>query len=113
MELTGKVIKLLDVQKFASKREMGKEIVKYSFVVETQGQYPKKVCFTVMGEERFQGMNIALDASVNVSFDAESREWNGRWFTELVAWRVTRLDGTMGTQQSSVAPPHSNDNGVF
>ena len=35
---------------------------------------------------------------VKVSFDAESREWNGKWFTHLNAWKVER-QGVQATQQ--------------
>lgn len=100
MEISGKIIKVLDTQRFVSQRN-GNEYVKNTFVVETQGNYPKRVAFSVMGEDKFTQMGIVVGGTYNVSFDVESREWQGKWFTECQAWRVQRIDGdaVQGEQQ--------------
>jgi hypothetical protein len=67
--------------------------VKNTFVGETQGQYPKNIAFAVMGEDKFAQMGIVVGGTYNVSFDVESREWKGKWFTEASAWRAQRIDG--------------------
>ena len=92
MEVTGKVIQILEPMRFISKKN-GNEYVRYTFVIETQGQYPKHVVFNVMGEDRFNQMGIRLGASYSVSFDIDSREWNGKWFVELTAWKAVCIDG--------------------
>lgn len=106
MEITGKLIKILDAQKFTSKRD-GSEIVKHAFVIETQGQYPKNICFSVIGDDKFAQMALAVGNTYNVSFDIESREWNGKWFTEASAWRALCVDGQQQaptTQQGQQSP---------
>lgn len=103
MEITGKVIKILDAQSFISQRT-GDTYVKNQFVIETQGQYPKKVAFTVMGEDKFKAMNIVVGGTYNVSFDVESREWKEKWFTEASAWKAVCLDGQ---QQAPVQQPQT------
>ena len=100
MEIQGKAIAILEPQRFVSKKN-GNEYVTTVFVIETQGQYPKKVAMKVMGEDKFKQMGIAMGGTYNVSFDVESREWQGKWFTECQAWRTQRLDGT---QQQAPAP---------
>ena len=45
-------------------------------------------------------MNFAEGADVQVSFDIDAREWNGKWFGELMAWRVQNVNG----QQQSAVP---------
>lgn len=92
LEITGKVIKILEKQKFVSSKN-GNEYVKNTFVLETSGQYPKKVAFSVLGDDKFTQMDIRVGSSYNVSFDVESREWQGRWFTDCAAWKVLSLDG--------------------
>lgn len=92
MDLQVKVLRILDAQRFVSQKN-GETYVKNIFVGETLGQYPKKVAFSVMGEERFKMMNIVVGGSYTVSFDVESREWNGKWFTDASAWRAQSLDG--------------------
>jgi len=34
---------------------------------------------------------MAIDDVVNVSFDIESREYNGRWYTSIRAWKVDKM----------------------
>ena len=103
MEIQITILKILETQKFVSKKD-GSEIVKNVFIGTTQGQYPKKIAFTVMGEDKFNGMGIVVDGTYTVSFDVESREWNGKWFTEASAWKAVRIDGAQGQQQA----PQSN-----
>ena len=113
MELVGKCIQVLDEQVYQSKRVGGGSVVKNGFVIDTGGQYAKRVCFVVFGREKFVGMGIEVGKNYGVSFDVESREWQGRWFTECLAWKVVCVDSstvgasscpseTMSSQSSSV-----------
>jgi hypothetical protein len=95
MEITGKVIQILPEQRFNGRNG---EVVKNTFVIETQGQYPKKIAFSVLGEERFKTMALAVGNTYNVSFDIESREWSGKWFTDVSAWRALCVDGQQQAQ---------------
>lgn len=101
MENNIKVVKILDAQRFTSSKT-GNEYVKNIFVGTTQGQYPKTIAFSVMGEDKFQKMGIIVGGMYDVSFDVESREWNGKYFTECNAWLVKRIDnGVVGNQQQA------------
>lgn len=104
MEITVKVTKILEAQSGVSQKT-GNGWFKISFVGETSGQYPKTVCFVVMGDERWKSMNIEVGKSYNVSFDVESREWNGKYFTDLQAWKVVCLDSAQGGQPQPAAAP--------
>lgn len=114
MELQVKVIKLLDAQSFVSQKN-GNTYVRHTFIGETSGQYPRKIAFTVMGDDRFNQMGIVVGGNYNVSFDVESREWQGRWFTEASAWRAQRIDGggaqvpQQSQQQQQEASPIPQD----
>lgn len=70
---------------------------KRNFVIETAGQYPKKVCMQLFGDKVNECPNVGEE--VKVSFDAESREWNGKWFTQLNAWKVERQGAQPAPQQ--------------
>lgn len=114
MEITVKIIQILNAQKFTSQRT-GNEYIKNTFVGETQGQYPKKIAFSVMGEEKFNQMGIVVGGTYSVSFDVESREWQGKWFTEANAWRAVNMEGGQAqapTQQpvQQVAQPQAPAN---
>ena len=102
MEIQVKIVNVLPVQTFTSSKT-GNSYSKYTLVGETAGQYPKKIAFTVMGEDKFNGMGIVVDGTYTVSFDVESREWNGKWFTEASAWKAVRIDGAQGQQRAPQA----------
>jgi len=87
MEISGKIIQKLPLQSGESKAS-GKPWQVQAYVLETQEQYPRKVCFELFGEQRIKDNPCELDELVTVSFDIESREFNGRWFTSIRAWKV-------------------------
>lgn len=114
MELTIKVTKILDPVSGVSSRN-GEQWVKNAFVGTTQGEYPKTICFTVMGKDRWEKMAIKVGESYSISFDVESREWNGKYFTDLQAWKAMNLNGGQNgqTQQPAAqAPTAAPANGV-
>ena len=111
MEIQVKIVNVLPVQTFTSSKT-GNSYAKYTFVGETAGQYPKKIAFTVMGEDKFNGMGIVVDGTYTVSFDVESREWQGKWFTEASAWKAVRIDGAQGQQQATASPVQETTSGA-
>lgn len=104
MELTGKVIKVLEPMSGTSAKS-GEKWVKNSFVLETGGQYPKRTVFTVFGEDKWQKMGIVVGGDFRVMFDIDAHEWNGRWFNEVSAWAATRLDATQKAEGSASPAP--------
>ena len=87
MELIGKIALLLPLVTGQGKNG---EWRKQEFVIEVaEGQFPKKVCMSLWGEKIDQA-NLVTGETAKVSFDLESREYNGRWFTEAKAWRVEK-----------------------
>ena len=95
-----KVEKILDKQTFTSSKT-GNVYEKFCFVGKTQAQFPKTVAFTVMGAEKFEKLCIVVGKTYNVSFDVESREWNGKYFTDITAWKAVCIDGETGTQANA------------
>lgn len=106
MEINVKVIKILAPQAFTSSKD-GSSVVKTTFIGETSGQYPKKIAFSVLGEEKFKRMAIVVGSNYAVSFDVESREWKDKWFTEASAWRAMCIDGAQQTQQGNAPTPQA------
>ena len=86
MELSGKIVQILEKQTGAGKNGTWE---KQEFILETQGQYPKKVCFNSWGAKIAQ-FNIQNGEFINIGVDLESREYNGRWYTDVRAWKVER-----------------------
>ena len=109
MEISGKIIELLEVK---SGQSANGEWRKQEYVLETEAQYPKKVCFMAWGDKIDQ-FDIEKDEYLTVSIDLESREYNGRWYTDVKAWKVSRggadPDYSQSFQsQNRYEPPISN-----
>ncbi|MCQ2345476.1 MAG: DUF3127 domain-containing protein [Paludibacteraceae bacterium] len=98
MDIVGKIIQVLPLQEGTSSKT-GNGWKVQSYVLETQEQYPRKVCFEVFGEERIKNNPCNVDDLVTVSFDLESREFNGRWYTSVRAWRIQQ-----GVQEVAQTP---------
>ena len=89
MELTGKVIAVLEPRGGVSKTGNAWKVQEY--VIETHEQYPRKMCFDVFGEDKINQFNIQAGEELTVSFDIDAREWQGRWFNSIRAWKVERV----------------------
>ncbi len=69
---------------------------KREFILETQEQYPKKICIVQWGDE-IDAVNLKQGEQITASIDVQSREYNGRWYTDVKAWKVERQAGN-GTE---------------
>lgn len=99
MEITGKIIVACEPRGGVSQRT-GNNWKMQEFVLETMEQYPRKCMFNVFGEDKLREMNIQVGEVLTVSFDIDAREYNGRWYNDIRAWRVVRG----ATQTAPVAP---------
>ena len=84
MQLTAKLTQILPLQTGSGKNGQWK---KQDIIVETDGQYPKKVCISIWGD-KINESQLQVGAMLNISFDVESREYNGRWYTDVKAWKI-------------------------
>ena len=100
MTIEGKIIQVLPLQGGVSKTS-GKEWALQAYVLETLENYPKKVHFEVFGDDRIKANPCGVDDIVSVDFDIESREFNGRWYTSIRAWRIVKQDATQAAPQEA------------
>ena len=96
MEVSGKIIEMLTVK---SGQSANGEWRKQEYILETETQYPKKICFMVWGD-KIDDFNIQQGENLEVSIDLESREYNGRWYTDIKAWKVSRHGSDADHSQS-------------
>lgn len=90
MEITGKIIAVLEARGGTSART-GSPWKMQDYVLETiNEQYPRRICFNVFGEDKITSMNIQLNEILTVYFDINAREYQGRWFNDVRAWKVDR-----------------------
>lgn len=90
MELAGKVIAVLEARGGVSKTT-GNPWKMQDYVIETHEQFPRKMAFTVFGEDKINQFNIQMGEEINVFFDINGREYNGRWYNDIRAWRIDRV----------------------
>lgn len=95
MELQGKVIAVLPERSGVSVRGEWKS---QTYVIETQEQYPKKMAFDVFGADRIANFGIQLGEVIDVSFDIDAHEYQGRWFNSIRAWNVTTVSQQAAAQ---------------
>ncbi|MBX2961671.1 MAG: DUF3127 domain-containing protein [Cyclobacteriaceae bacterium] len=98
MEITGTVVSLLPLQTGQGKNGTWK---KQEFILETPGQYPKKVCLSLWGDKVDEN-RLSEGDRITASINIESREYNGRWYTDVRAWKVQK---SMQEQREMAPPP--------
>lgn len=100
MKIHGKVIANLGVQTGTSKA--GNEWSKATLIIETFGQYPKKVVLDNMrNADKFAAIAVGTEGTFQI--EVESREFNGKWFTAVNCW-----GWTIPYEQNATQPPHES-----
>ena len=106
LEITGKVSEVLPRESGTGKN--GNEWVKQSFVIETEGQYPKKVCFTAWRDLVDKVNTLQPGTEVKVSFDVESRSFNGKWYSDIKAWKIESKNAVSQERQQTYSSQPSS-----
>ena len=106
MEITGKIIAVLPERGGVSQRT-GTEWKVQEYVLETMEQYPKKMCFDVFGADKIANFAIKVGDNLTVSFDVDAREYQGRWYNSIRAWKVERVaeQPVAAPQEQAAAAP--------
>lgn len=101
MELTGRIIQILPESSGNSARGNWS---RQDFIIETQEQFPRKVCVSNWNNKvdlNAMGVGTVVTASINI----ESREYNGKWYTDVRVWRMVVAGEGQPQQQDSFMPP--------
>lgn len=91
MDIIGKAIAALQVKSGVSQRT-GEQWQSREYVIETQEQYPKRICFEVFGTDKLNEFNIRNNDLIKVHFDINAREYNGKWYNSIRAWKVEHVN---------------------
>lgn len=109
LELEGRIARKLNVQTGTSARGAWS---KQEFIFEYQeGNFPAQVCMNVWGEDKVRELEkYQVGDKVKVSFNLSAREYNGRWYNDVRAWRIEPAGTTPAVPAvppAPVAPPPS------
>lgn len=104
MEIAGKIILLLPPVTGEGKNGPWK---KQDYILEMPGQYPKKVSFNFWGS-KVDEFNLQVNDEVKVQVDIESREYNGKWYTDVKAWKAEKVSAGSSSAAPSSSPSYSS-----
>jgi fructose-1,6-bisphosphatase len=114
MQVKGTLLQILKMETGVSKA--GKEWKKQDFVIETNEQFPKKVCFTLFGDKISLIDSIAEGSELEVYFSLESRDFNGKWYHNINAWKIEKAGAVNAAgnypqafQAGEIPPPEQSD----
>jgi len=104
MEVSGKIIAKLPLQEGVAKSS-GRNWKKQEYVLETHDSFPRKVKFDFFGD-RVDQYPLEIGDEVTISFDIESREFNGRWYTDIRGWKADKEAASApGMAPAAAVPP--------
>lgn len=111
MEIEGRIKQLLAEQGGEGKNGPWR---KQEFILETtKDKYPKQVCISTWGDVIDELKSYDVNSEVRAHIDVSSREYNGRWYTDVKAWRIDALQQAAPAQvapsQNSAPMPTSPD----
>ena len=100
--------KLISVEQPKTIKTKKGETQSTDFVIETTGDYPKKVCFNVWGD-KINLKNYAIGGMVKVHFDLNSRMWKDTWFTTANCYRLDAIGYNANKQPQEDVSPYAVD----
>lgn len=81
-EISGKLHKKFDIEQKSEKFKSRE------FVIETSGDYPQYIKFQITQDKCSLVDKFEEGSTIKVYFDLRGREWQGKYFTNLNAWRI-------------------------
>lgn len=93
LEIKGKITEVLEPQTGEGKNGQWR---KQEYILETHGEYPKSICFEMWNDSI---VPLELGQEVTASINIESREYNGRWYTNIKAWKIEAEQASPKIQQ--------------
>lgn len=101
MDIIGKIKLIREEQAFAS------GFTKREFVITSEDKYPQDISFELL-KEKGSLINGYNDGDrLKVFFEIRGREYNGKYYNSLVAWKLEKLsEGSGSSSHQSPAPPN-------
>jgi len=108
LAIKGKITNILNVESGVSKA--GKEWKKQGFVIDNGDQFNPNVCFSLFGDEKIAMLNnFTVGQEVEVSFNVSSREFNGKWYHNIDAWKISPANQSSNAPSQNAPVPEIED----
>lgn len=107
MEIVGKVVRLGNLTEGQSARGPWR---KQDLIIETEEQYPRTVCLSCWTNQIEEIQHFAPGQTIKAQIEISSREFNGKWYTDVRVWRFDPVGATApaaapAPQQMHQTPP--------
>lgn len=104
MEVEGKIIQFIGETTGVAKSS-GNPWKKREYVLETMGDgnFPRRIAFDLFGERADQ-YPLNVGDVIKLSFDIESREYQGKWYTNIRGWKCEPATASASQPAAAVAP---------
>ena len=103
LKLTGNIVAVLPVKSGTSAK--GQEWQVQEYVLQTDGEYPHHLCFSMFGADKIQQNDLHEGDNITVIFDVDAHEYNGRWFNSIRAWKIDKQTPAQSQPAKSVTKP--------
>lgn len=103
LKITGNLIARLKAEIGTSKS--GNDWKKQTFVIQTIDQYPKTIAFDVFGKYLDSMPKLKKDDLITVYLDINSREYNGKYYSNINAWKIELLKNKSSQPTIKETPP--------
>ena len=101
MEITGKVVRLGTLTEGQSARGPWR---KQELIIETEEQYPRTVCLICWTNQIDEIQQFAPGQTIKAQIDISSREFNGKWYTDVRVWRFDPVGATAAPAAAAAQP---------
>jgi hypothetical protein len=91
MEIIGKVVRLGALTEGTSARGPWR---KQELIIETEEQYPRTVCLICWTNQIDEIQKFAPGQTIKAQIEISSREFNGKWYTDVRVWRFDPVGAT-------------------
>ena len=102
MEIIGKVVRLGNLTEGQSARGPWR---KQELIIETEEQYPRTVCLICWTNQIDEIQKFAPGQTIKAQIEISSREFNGKWYTDVRVWRFDPVGATAAAPAAAPAQP--------
>ena len=110
MSVTGKLIEILEVEQGEGQ---SKPWIKQSIVLQQEGEYGKPVCIMFWGAKVDIIDTLSIGDTLTIAVNIESREYNGRWYTDIKAWKVVNQTKSDTPEAQDIEPTEEDNDLPF
>lgn len=82
LKLTGTILNISEPQK------VSENLTKKTLVIKTDENYPQDVAFELVNKNLGLANDYNTGDSISVCFNVRGREWKGKYYTSLTAWKI-------------------------